>query len=256
MITVNGVEIPETSVLAEMQYHPAATREEAAAAAAEALVVRELLLSRAATAGLSWRKNDANDEERAIQALLDRELKLPEPNEADFRRYYTNNRAQFQAPDLYEASHILYLAPRDDAAARNRARGSAARALAQLKVHPETFPDLARAESACSSAGEGGHLGQVEAGETSPEIDTFLQSLADGQLCPVPIETDYGVHVLHLHRRIAGKIMTFEEALPVMQRRLIARSWATAVGQYISLLAGEADIRGIEIRQALSPLVQ
>lgn len=256
MISVNGTTIEEAEILGEAQYHPAASREEALAEAAEALVVRELLLQRAAALGLSWRPGEAEDEERVIDTLLQRELKLPEPREGDFRRYYENNPGQFRSQDLFEASHILYLAPRDDNAARTLGREAAARALECLKSEPHRFQEIARMESACSSAGEGGRLGQVAAGETSPEIDTFLQSLADGQLCPVPVETDYGVHVLLLHHRIPGRTLPFETVQPMIERRLRAHAWGMAVSQYISLLAGNAEVRGIEIQQATSPLVQ
>jgi peptidyl-prolyl cis-trans isomerase C len=256
MIAVNGTEIGERAVLAEMQYHPAASRDEAMAEAAEALVVRELLLQRAAALGLSWTADDAPSEERAIDELLARELKLPEPDPAAYRRYYDNNRAKFQSPDLFEASHILYLAPRDDAPARADARASAGRALAILKKAPERFAEIAKAESRCSSAGEGGRLGQVAAGETAPEIDTFLHNLEDAQLCPVPIETDYGVHVLMLHRRIRGKSFAFEDVESTIAHDLGAMAWRRAVGAYVALLAASADVRGIEIRRATSPLLQ
>ena len=42
MITVNGTEIGDGAILAEMQYHPASSRDEAMSEAAEALVVLEL----------------------------------------------------------------------------------------------------------------------------------------------------------------------------------------------------------------------
>ena len=256
MIAVNGQTIPETAILAEMQYHPAATRDEAFAEAAEALVVRELLLQRAAAAGITWTADHAPSEEQAIGELLRRELKLPEPDPAAHRRYYENNRNKFRSNDLFEASHILYLAPRDDAGARARARTSAERALAILKGNPDRFATIARAESRCSSAGEGGHLGQIADGETTPEIDTFLHNLEDGQLCPVPIETDYGFHVLLLHRRHHGRTFTFEDVAPQIARGLQAAAWRQAVSGYLSLLAASASVQGIEIMRATSPLVQ
>jgi len=256
MISVNGTEIGEGAVLAEMQYHPASSRDEALAAAAEALVVRELLLQRAAALGLSWVADDPASEEKAIETLLERELKLPEADEAAYRRFYESNRAKFRSNDLYEASHILYLAPRDDAQARSRAKASAERTLADLKEAPDRFAEIAKAESRCSSSGEGGRLGQTAAGETAPELDTFLQALEEGQICPVPIETDYGVHVLQLHRRIEGRTMEFAEAAPLIARDLRAHAWRRAISQYIALLAGSAEVRGLEIRKATSPLVQ
>lgn len=256
MIAVNGTEIAESAILAEMQYHPAASRDEALTEAAEALVVRELLLQRASAVGLTWIADDAESEESAIDALLKRELKLPEPDPAAYRRYYNNNRAKFRSTELFEASHILYLAPRDDAAARARAKASAGGALAVLKRHPDRFADIARAESRCSSAGEGGRLGQIAAGETTPEFDTFLQALEDGQLCPMPVETDYGVHVLKLHLRIAGRQFPFEEVEAKIARDLNAAAWRRAVSGYIALLAAGADVRGFDIKKASSPLVQ
>lgn len=256
MISVNGQDIGEAAILAEMQYHRAASRDEAFAEAAEALVVRELLLQRAAAAGIAWTADDGVSEERAIDELLRRELKLPAPDPAAHRRYYDNNRDKFKAPDLFEASHILYLAPRDDADGRARARSAAENALAILKTDPGRFAAIAKAESRCSSAGEGGHLGQVAAGETAPEIDTFLHNLEDGQLCPLPVETEYGVHVLQLHRRIPGKQFAFEEVEQAIARDLQAAAWCRAVSGYLSLLAGSADVRGIEIRQTASPLMQ
>lgn len=256
MIAVNGTEITESAILAEMQYHPAATRDEALTEAAEALVVRELLLQRAAAVGLTWTTDDPESEERAIDALLKRELKLPEPDPAAYRRYYDNNRAKFRSAELFEASHILYLAPRDDVAARARARASAERALAVLKAHPEQFADVAKSESRCASAAEGGRLGQVALGETAPEIETFLIAMESGQMCPIPVETDYGVHVLKLDQRLEGRQFAFEEVEAQIARDLNAVAWRRAVSGYISLLAASADVQGHDIKKASSPLVQ
>ena len=256
MISVNGQPIAEAQILAEMQYHPAPTRDEAFSAAAQALVVRELLLQRAAAAGIAWIADDPNSEESAIDDLLRRELKLPVPDASACRRYYDNNRNKFRSQDLFEASHILYLAPRDDGDARARARLNAEQALRLLTIEPDRFAEMAKAESRCASAGEGGRLGQVAAGDTAPEIDTFLQNLEDGQLCPVPIETDYGVHLLQLHRRIPGKAFAFEDVATDIERTLQATAWRRAVSGYVALLAGCAAVEGIDIRSADSPLVQ
>lgn len=256
MIEVNGTQIGESAILAEAQYHPAASRDEALHEAAGALVVRELLLQRSAALEMTWTADDPADEERVIDDLLRRELKLPESDQASRRRYYENNKAKYSSTDLFEASHILYLAPRDDADARARARKSAERALEILRQDIGRFEEIARSESRCSSSGEGGRLGQVAPGETAPEFDTFLLALEDGQLCSVPVETDYGVHVLLRHRRIPGRQFPFEEVEPRIERELSAAAWARAVSGYISLLAASADVKGFDIKKATSPLVQ
>jgi peptidyl-prolyl cis-trans isomerase C len=256
MISVNGATIGETEILAEMQYHPAPSREEAASAAAEALIVRELLLQRATALGIAFAPGVAESEETAISALLEREVRLPEADTQTCRRWYDNNREKFRSQPLFEASHILYLAPRDDAGARATAKARAQAALASLNEDPSRFPAIARAESKCSSAGEGGRLGQVALGETVPEIESFLLALEEGQICPVPVETDFGCHVVQLHHRIGGKDIPFDEAEPLIARELRAHTWRRAVSQYISLLAGGADVQGFDIKKATSPLVQ
>src|SRR6185503_7038796 len=120
----------------------------------------------------------------------------------------------------------------------------------------DALPIFARAESKCSSAGEGGRLGQVALGDTAPEIESFLLALEEGQICPVPVETDFGCHVVQLHHRIEGKDIAFEEAEPLIARELRSHTWRRAVSQYISLLAGSADVQGFYIKKANSPLVQ
>jgi peptidyl-prolyl cis-trans isomerase C len=226
------------------------------AEAAEALVVRALLLQKVQALAIPFNAGDAESEEDAISALLEHEISVPQADAETCRRWYDNNRDNFRAQPLFEASHILYLAPRDDADARAVARARATATLAALNADPARFADIARAESKCSSSGEGGHLGQIAIGETAPEIETFLMALEDGQTCPVPVETDYGFHVLLLHHRIDGRDMSFDEAAPLIARELNAACWRRAVSQYIELLAGAAEIQGIDIRRASSPLVQ
>jgi peptidyl-prolyl cis-trans isomerase C len=256
MINVNGTTISDAEVLAEMQYHPAPSRDQALAEAAEALVVRALLLQRAQALAIPFSAGDAESEEDAISTLLEHEIKVPQADAQTCRRWYDNNREDFRAQPLFEASHILYLAPREDSDARTTAKVCAVATLSALKTDPARFAEIARAESKCSSAGEGGRLGQVSLGETAPEIETFLLALEDGQICPVPVETDYGFHVIQLHHRIEGRDMPFEEAAPVIARELHTNAWRRAVSQYISLLAGAAEVQGIDIKRATSPLIQ
>jgi len=89
-----------------------------------------------------------------------------------------------------------------------------------------------------------------------PEIETFVVALEEGQICPVPIETRYGFHLLRLDRFKRGEVLPFETAGPLIERQLRSQSWQRAVSQYIRILAGRSDIAGISIDVASSPLVQ
>jgi peptidyl-prolyl cis-trans isomerase C len=115
---------------------------------------------------------------------------------------------------------------------------------------------MAQQHSDCTSGKNGGSLGQVTRGETVPEFETFLCNLEEGQLCPVPVQTRYGAHVLRLDRRIGGRELPFETVRDRIAGYLQEASWRRAASQYIGLLAGAAAIEGADVNGFDSPLVQ
>lgn len=261
-IIVNGAAITAAAIAAEAQHHPARDRVAAERAAAEALVVRELLLQEAEREGIAPVPfSDADgrretEEEAMIRALIRGAVTVPEVDEESLRRYYDNNRRKFESPDLFEAAHILYPALPDDATAVAAATARAEAAIVLLHSEPTRFADLARSESACPSASNGGNLGQVSPGQTVPEFETFLVNLEPGQLCPVPVRTRYGVHVLRLDRRIEGRLLPFELVRDRIAEYLEQAVWQRAVSQYIRILVGRSEISGIALAGSDGPLVQ
>lgn len=261
-ISVNDIAIAPEAIAAEVQNHPADTPDKARSAAALALVIRELLLQRAREIDLEPEPatdedgRRETDEEALIRQLLDKEVTTPDADEAACRRFYDNNQRRFQSPDLFQAAHILFSADPADKPAYAIATEQASTLIAVLLNDPGKFGDLARAHSTCPSAAQGGNLGQVTKGQTVPEFETFLFNLEDGQLCPVPVKSRYGVHVLRLDRKIAGKQLPFEHVRQRIADYLVDSSWRLGIAQYIRLLAGQADIRGIALDGSDSPLVQ
>lgn len=259
--TVNGVAIADAAIAAEMQNHPAESAEAAWAEAARALAVRELLLQEARRQGLEpppAADGDAQrtEEDALIDRLLDAEVALPVADEATCRRYYERNRARFRSPDLFEPAHILFSAAPDDHVAYAAAVQAAEALIAELQRAPERFADLARTHSACPSAAVGGSLGQVGRGQTVAEFETFLFALEPGQLCPVPVKSRYGVHVLRLDRRIEGRELPFEAVRERIAEYLQEAVWRRACAQYLQILAGRNDIRGVDLAGEGTPLVQ
>jgi len=260
-IRVNGVAIAEAEIAREAQHHEATSAKAALAEAARALTVRALLLQRAAELGLvaaplSQDGGRETEEEALIRAVLEAEVRAPVATEAECRRHYETHPRRFRSPDLFEPAHILFSAARTEAAAYAAALARAEVAIAAVQADPRCFETLARTQSDCPSREQGGRLGAVTRGETTPEFETFLAALEPGQLCPVAVQTRYGVHVLRLDRLAEGRELPFE-----MVRRRIAGflqevSWRRAVAQYIALLAGQASIEGVELRTSASPLVQ
>lgn len=255
-ISVNGTVIPRAAITREVQYHPAPSPSASWRKAAEALVLRELLLQEArrtplaATPLVDEKGRRETAEEAQIRALIEHEVRVPAPTEDELRRYYEANHAKFRSPEIVEARHILVAARASDVVAFLAAREKAAALAAELATNPGAFDDLARAHSDCASSGEGGRLGQLTPGETTPEFATAVADLAEGETTLAPIETRYGFHIIRLDRRIAGNILPFESVASRIGEYLRERARLTATAQYLARLVSHAEITGIEIAGA------
>lgn len=256
IISVNGVAVTPEAMALELQYHPAASREEAVYLAARALVIRELLQQRIAELGLAVEiAAGENEEEAATRLLLEREVTVPDCDEATCVRYFENNRGRFHSAPLLAVRHILLECAPDDAEARHLAHTQAEVLLLSLEEQPGQFAELALKYSACPSKAQGGSLGQVSKGQTVPELERQLFTLAPG-LAAKPLESRYGWHVISVDQRIEGQPLPYEAVAVAIRTQLQQGVWQKALVQYLQTLIGAADIRGIALQGADSPLVQ
>ena len=256
-VTVNGLAISRKAIAAEVQNFPARNPGDSWRAATRALVIRELLLqeARRLEVPVEPRADEETADDALIRALMDREVRIPKADEVTLRRFYENNYGRFVTPALYEADHILIAARRDDRQAFAGARGKAATLAAALALEPEKFSALARDFSDCPSAAVGGSLGQIGPGDTTAEFEAALTALSVGQIS-APVETRYGVHIIRLARRIEGRLLSFDVVRRRIEIYLEEHVLHRAIAQYIALLIGRAEVRGITLEGATSPLVQ
>ncbi len=248
-IRVDGVEIPEAAISLESQLQDAPDPAKAWEAAVRSLIVRQLLLAEAAVRGISDRDPapDEEPDEAAIRRLLESQLNLPEPSEAELRRWYERNRERLRLPDLWHVQHILIAADPRDAAATRAARMEAERLLAEVQDDPNRLPELARRYSDCPSRTEGGDLGMVERGSTVPEFETFLAALEPGQVCPTVVKSRYGMHVVRVVAKQAGRVPPFAAVRARIAEFLRESSWRQAVQGYIAALAARSRIEGFDL---------
>ena len=256
IVSVNGVQIAPEAMAQELQYHPAESREEAVFLAARALVIRELLQQRIRELGVLLEVGAGeNEEEAATRLLLEREVKVPDCDEATCVRYFDSNRGRFHSAPLLAVRHILLECAPDDAEARHVAQSQAEVLLLSLQESPASFADLALKYSACPSKAQGGSLGQVSKGQTVPELERQLFTLAPG-LASKPLESRYGWHVICVDQRIEGQPLPYEAVATAIRTQLQQGVWQKALVQYLQTLIGAADVRGIALQGADSPLVQ
>lgn len=251
-VFVDGVEIAEEAIAAEAQNHPANSPEEARAMAARALVIRHLLLSRANILGLEplpeadpeGRRETA--EEALIRQVFEQELNPEDPDKDACHRYWRTHSLAFTAPALIEASHILFEAAPDLAAAEM----AAATAIRSIRGQEGEFRSVARSQSACPSGASGGSLGQLRPGDLASEVEMALSALEPGQIGETPVRSSFGVHVVRLDRRVPARQLPFEVVEDRIRDRLRARAWTTAAARHVAQLARGALIEGLSLETA------
>lgn len=209
--------------------------------------MRDLLLARATELGM----DAAADSDRTIEALLDREIRVPEAGEDECRRYYEAHPRRFAAHEWVDAAHILFaVTPGVNVPALVR---QAERTLAALRAEPSTFAACAREFSNCPSGRDGGDLGLLRRGDVVAEMESVLFGPGPLGVLPELVRTRYGLHVVRVDRRDSGRAVPFEAVRERIRTELAGASWETAARQYVEWLQRRTDaVPG----DAVSPLVQ
>lgn len=99
-VFVNKKEISDDEIHGEMQYHPAATIDEARREASRALIIRELLLNAAVDENLVEEIEistvTGEREEQIIELLLKKVIQVPVADQATCKRYYDQHLDRFK----------------------------------------------------------------------------------------------------------------------------------------------------------------
>ena len=258
-LMVNDHPIAQRHIAAEMQHFPGDQFESSWHQAARALIIRELLLQQARRLALDTTPQAdvqggiETEEDALIRALIEREVPPCEAPPEQVRRHYDDHPERFMTPLLQETEHILIAARRDQADAFAAARAKADQLHARLLQAPERFAELARRFSDCASGAEGGRLGQLGPGETTPPFEAALQRLAPGDIS-TPVETAYGFHLIRLLRRGEPRRLPFEAVSSVIADRLTEQAHRRAIARYIAQLIAQADIQGFTPEPSPPPI--
>lgn len=237
-ITVNGERITDENIDAAMAQF--AEFPKPREAATRSLVVRALLRQRAAFLDIP-----IDDEEAAVEQLLEREVILPPVSDEEITRYFEGNRQKFRSGDLFEARHILFdtASADDNKAAVQKAEG----VLFGLKNNPERFEEVAREASHCSSGKLGGSLGQISQGAVVPEFWSALVTFGKIGLLPQLVESRFGHHIIRIDRCALGEPLPFEAAQARIRDFLTGRRELLIYQQYVAQLIEQAKITGIDL---------
>jgi len=133
-------------------------------------------------------------------------FRVPSPSAEACRRYFHDHAEEFHEPDRNLGRQIVLPLVTGDIAAQPEVWARAERIIAILTSSPRMFPDLLVSFGAISGTGQ---LGPVAPGALPTALDAMFFALRPGEICPVPIVTEQGVHVLILDRILSGDTVPF-----------------------------------------------
>lgn len=241
-IKVNGIPLPESDILNELEHHKEA--DDPLDMAISALILRQLLIEEAQRLQLR-----ADSEEELFTLVLQQEVELPTLTEAECLRHYEQNTAYFTVGASVDVDHILLqTTPRIDADALHK---KAQEVLKEAQANPANFGQLARQYSNCPSSEEGGYLGTLIKGQTVPEFETVIFRAEAGKVHPAVVETRFGFHIIRVEKRIEGELLSYEVVAERIHEALQEANQNTAWRQYIQHLIKEAHIEGFDYESYL-----
>lgn len=197
----------------------------------------------------------------AIEALIERELVLPDPSDEECLRHYATHPARYSTAARVCARHILFaVTPGVDVTAL---RQRAERVLLDLRCHDgdqsgadAAFAAAARQWSNCPSGAAGGELGWLSEGDCAPEFARELFGQTEIGVLPRLVHSRFGLHVVEVMARDKGVVQPFESVRDAVAQALRQQNYVTALRQYLSLLAGQAHVQGVVLNASATPLVQ
>jgi peptidyl-prolyl cis-trans isomerase C len=169
-----------------------------------------LILAQAERAGINGALSDVLRDPRLVNVIAGH-FRVPSPSMDACLRYYRAHQDDFREPDRYLGRQIVLPLGAGDAAAQLDAWARAERMIAILCFSPRMFSDLlvSYGELQDASGGASGQLGPVAHGGLLAPLDAMFFALKPGEICPAPILTELGVHVIILDRILPGEAVPF-----------------------------------------------
>ena len=194
----------------------------------------------------------------AIEALLERKVAVPDPEEDACRRHYAAHEAHYRTGERVRMRHILFaVTPGVDVGAlRKKAEGVLLDVRCCAGADDGGFGKAAASYSNCPSGADGGDLGWLTANDCAPEFAREVFGGIEVGVLSRLVHSRFGFHVVEVLERDPGTQQAYEDVRAAVSLSLRRQAYVTALRQYLRLLAGAALVEGIDLDGAESPLVQ
>src|SRR6476659_1553071 len=165
---------------------------------------------------------------------------------AELKQAYEANAKQYATNEERQASHIL-IAVKPDASDADKAaaKKKAEDLLAKARAKPDSFAELAKANSQdTGSAAQGGDLGSFARGAMVKPFEDAVFAAKAGDIVG-PVQTDFGYHVIKVTGITPSHVQSFDEVKGRIEadvrRQKAAQKFASAADQFQNLVYEQAD---------------
>jgi peptidyl-prolyl cis-trans isomerase SurA len=163
-------------------------------------------------------------------------------SQGDLQRYYDAHKEEFNRPESERVSEILIPngTTGDEASQVASAQAKAQDVYAKLKAGAK-FDELAKADSAGTTAAQGGDLGEFKRGQLAKVFEDKTFALNAGQFTE-PIRTKQGFVLFYVAAHNPGGQAALKDVLPQVEEALGAERTEPALRAYLKQLRMEAYI--------------
>lgn len=253
LVTVNGKAITQQEVDSELMQAtqgrfnqvPADKQQQLRNQVLDQLVAKELIYEDAKKTGVMKSKDFKSEydkvlervkKELAIQIWQKRELDKVNVSNKEVKKYYDDNKEEFNEKESVHARHIL-VKTEDEAKDIVKDLKSL-----QGKSLENKFIDLAKSKSTGPSGPKGGDLGYFAQGQMVPEFNKEVFSMKVGTISQ-PVKTQFGYHVIYLQDKKASKTRAFTEVKPFIEQRLKMEKFKSVMQDKMMALKNKATIK-------------
>ncbi|MDH3226755.1 MAG: peptidylprolyl isomerase [Thermoleophilia bacterium] len=159
--------------------------------------------------------------------------------DADARKFYKDNKAQFETPAGREVSHILVAEKQEADSLR-------------AEVTTGNFAQLARDNSTdTGSATQGGSLGRIQKGVFVPEFEEAAFALKDDEISD-PVKTQFGWHIITVDV-VPKQTTPFAKARQQIQQQQLQQTRQTEFNEWRDGVLKEWQERTVYASKDLEP---
>lgn len=178
-----------------------------------------------------------------VSNLVEKEIvSKAKVSDEDVKKFYDENLDKyFKKPEQAKASHILIgVDQKADEATKKKAKEKIEGILKDVKGGKD-FAELAKANSTCPSASQGGDLGMFGKGQMVKPFEDAAFALKTGETSGV-VETQFGYHIIKLTDKQPAQTVTLEEAKPKIVEFLKGQKAQAMVQEYVKELKTKTKV--------------